>query len=106
MFDKYLFTIQDFTNHYNWMLRTVDDVIKDFFSFIFLQIFQMQNQNIDMEGLDIAGDLDELKKNIAKLKKGKLGKGLLSDIEINDLDWYDQNRKVKAVTIFIYETSV
>ena len=107
MLNKYVFTVQDFTNHYNWMLRTVDDIIKDiFFSFFFLQIFQMQNQNIDMEGLDIAGDLDELKKNIAKLKKGKLGKGLLSDIEINDLDWYDQNRKVKAVTIFIYETSV
>ena len=72
--------------------------------------FQMQDQagknNIELDGLDIAGDLDELKKNIAKLKKGKLGKGLLSDIEINDLDWYDKNRKVKAVTIFIYETSV
>jgi len=71
---------------------------------------QMQDQagknNIEFEGLDMAADLDELKKNIAKLKKGKLGKGLLSDIEINDLDWYDQNRKVKAVTIFIYETSV
>ena len=47
-----------------------------------------------------------MKKNIAKFKKGKYGGGL-SDFEINDLDWIDQNsRKVKAVTIFIYETSV
>ena len=55
---------------------------------------------------DFAGDLDELKRNIAKFKKGKFGKGL-SDIDIDDLDFIDANsRKVKAVTIFIYETSV
>ena len=67
---------------------------------------QAGKNNIELEGLDIAGDLDELKKNIAKFKKGKFGKGL-ADFEINNLDWIDQNsRKVKAVTIFIYETSV
>lgn len=39
-------------------------------------------------------------------KKGTFGKGM-AEFEINDLDWIDQNRrKVKAVTIFIYETSV
>ena len=65
----------------------------------------LQN-NIEFEGLDIAGDLEELKKNIAKFKKGKYGAGL-SDMEINDLDWIDANaRKVKAITILIYETSV
>ena len=62
--------------------------------------------NIEFEGLDIAGDLEELKKNIAKMKKGKYGAGL-SDMDMNDLDWMDQNAKrVKAVTILIYETSV
>ena len=67
---------------------------------------QAGKNNIELEGIDIAGDLEDLKKNIAKFKRGKYGGGL-SDIEINDLDWIDQNsRKVKAVTIFIYETSV
>jgi hypothetical protein len=75
----------------------------------YLVLFQMADQagkhNIELEGMDIAGDLDELKRNIAKFKKGKFGKGL-ADFEINDLDWMDGSRKVKAVTIFIYETSV
>ena len=35
--------------------------------------------------MDIAGDLAELKKNLAKMKKGKM-KGL-EDIDINELDW-------------------
>lgn len=67
---------------------------------------QAGKNNIELEGIDIAGDLESLRKNIAKFKKGKYGGGL-SDIEIKDLDWIDQNkRKVKAVTIFIYESSV
>ena len=67
---------------------------------------QAGKNNIELEGLDLAGDLDQLKKNIAMFKKGKFGKGL-AEFEINDLDWIDQNsRKVKAVTILIYETSV
>ena len=36
--------------------------------------------------LDIGGDLAELKKNLAKLKKGKHGKGL-DDIDIEELDF-------------------
>ena len=66
---------------------------------------QAGKNNIELEGMDIAGDLDELKKNIAKFKKGKMGKGL-SDIDIDALDYIESGRKVKAVTIFIYETSV
>ena len=63
-------------------------------------------RNLLFPGIDLAGDLESLKKNIAKFKKGKYGGGM-SDFDINDLDWIDQNsRKVKAVTIFIYETSV
>ena len=73
---------------------------------IFLQMQDQAGKDIEFEGLDFAGDLDELKRNIAKFKKGKFGKGL-SDIDIDDLDFIDANsRKVKAVTIFIYETSV
>ena len=73
---------------------------------VFLQMQDQAGKDIEFEGLDFAGDLDELKRNIAKYKKGKFGKGL-SDIDIDDLDFIDANsRKVKAVTIFIYETSV
>ncbi|XP_059083028.1 TWiK family of potassium channels protein 7-like isoform X3 [Tigriopus californicus] len=65
---------------------------------------QMAQNNIEVEGMDIAGDLATLKANIAKYK-GRFGKGL-GDFEINDLDWIDSGKKVKAVTIFIYESSV
>ena len=66
---------------------------------------QAGRNGVELEGMDIAGDLAALKANIAKYRGGKYGKGL-SDIEINDLDWMDGGKKVKAVTIFIYETSV
>jgi len=59
--------------------------------------------NLELD-VDIAGDLAALKQNLAKFKKGKM-KGL-EDIDINELDWVEQNRKVRAVTIFIYETSL
>ena len=36
--------------------------------------------------LDIGGDLAELKKNLAKFKKGKHGKGL-DDIDMKELDF-------------------
>ena len=72
--------------------------------------------------IDIGGDLAELKKNLAKFKKGKHGKGL-DDIDIEELDFVsimtiiciisyffqfqiENNKKVKAVTILIYETSL
>ena len=72
--------------------------------------------------IDIGGDLAELKKNLAKFKKGKHGKGL-DDIDIKELDFVskitvifiivmfkkfqiENNKKVKAVTILIYETSL
>ena len=45
-------------------------------------------------------DLDELRANLSKFKK--YGKGF----DVNDLDWLDSRRKIKAVTIFFYETSV
>ena len=72
--------------------------------------------------IDIGGDLAELKKNLAKFKKGKHGKGL-DDIDIEELDFVsimtiiciilyffqfqiENNKKVKAVTILFYETSL
>ena len=36
--------------------------------------------------LDLAGDLAQLKKNLAKLRKGKHGRGL-GDILIEEIDW-------------------
>ena len=52
----------------------------------------------DLEGMDV--DLDELRANLSKFRK--FGKGF----DVSDLDWLDNRRKIKAVTIFFYETSV
>ena len=81
-------------------------------------ISEKNNLAID---LDLGSDLAELKANLAKFKKGKHGKGL-DDIDIEQLDWVrriglfskfcfifhqvENNKKVKAVTILIYETSL
>lgn len=56
----------------------------------------MGEQGRDLEGMDV--DLDELRANLSKYKK--------FGFNINDLDWIDERRKIKAVTIFFYETSV
>ena len=56
----------------------------------------MGEQGRDLEGMDI--DLDELRANMSKYK----GMGF----DISDLDWINNQRKIKAVTIFFYETSV
>ena len=40
--------------------------------------------------LDMGGDLAELKKNLAKFKKGKHGKGL-DDIDIEELDFVSKH---------------
>ena len=58
---------------------------------------KMAAEGKDMEGMDV--DLDELRANLSKFKK--FGKGFDTD-----LDWLDNRRKIKAVTIFFYETSV
>lgn len=65
---------------------------------------QAEKNNLALD-LDIGNDLSELKANLAKFKKGKHGKGL-DDIDIEQLDWVENNKKVKAVTILIYETSL
>ncbi len=67
---------------------------------------QMAANNVDLEGVDLGmADMEALKANIAKFKKGRYGKSF-ADIDMDDLDWIDGKKKVKAVTIFIYETSV
>ena len=45
----------------------------------------LENHNIEVD-LDLAGDLAQLKKNLAKLRKGKHGRGL-GDILIEEIDW-------------------
>ena len=50
--------------------------------------------------LDIGGDLAELKKNLAKLKKGKHGKRL-DDIDIEELDFVSSFRVKKQLKYFL-----
>ncbi len=59
---------------------------------------KMGEQGKDIEGMDV--DLNLLRANLSKFKR--FGK----DFDINNLDWMDENRRVRAVTIFFYETSV
>jgi hypothetical protein len=66
---------------------------------------QMAQNNVDIDEMGMGAEMDALRASLAKLKKGKFGKGF-SDFEINDLDWIDGRKKVKAVTILIYESSV
>ena len=58
---------------------------------------KMGEQGRDLEGMDV--DLDELRANLAKYKA--------MGIDISDLEnLFNDKRKIKAVTIFFYETSV
>ena len=49
-----------------------------------------ESHNLDIE-LDLAGDLALLRKNLAKMRKGKMGKGL-HDVLIEEFEWviYDK----------------
>ena len=49
--------------------------------------------------IDIGGDLAELKKNLAKFKKGKHGKGL-ADIDIEELDFVSKMTDIFIIIIF------
>ena len=44
-----------------------------------------ESHNLDIE-LDLAGDLALLRKNLAKMRKGKMGKGL-HDVLIEEFEW-------------------
>ena len=54
-------------------------------------------------GVNISDDLDQLRRNLNKLKKSNMGEEL-ADIEIEKLDWMEDNKKMKA--FIIYETSL
>ena len=58
--------------------------------------------NVDI-GVNIAEDLEQLKNNLNKFKK-EAGGDILDDLDIQQLDWVEDNKKVKA--FFIYESSV
>ena len=58
--------------------------------------------NMDI-GVNISDDLDQLRRNLNKLKKSSMGEEL-ADIEIEKLDWMEDNKKMKA--FIIYETSL
>ena len=58
-------------------------------------------QNIDI-GVNISEDLEQLKSNLDKFKKSGMGGDL--DIDIEQMDWVEDNKKVKA--FIIYESSV
>ena len=55
-------------------------------------------------GVNIAGDLEDLKKNLDIYKASTKGAGEFDDIDVKQLDWVEDNRKVKA--FFIYESSL
>ena len=50
-----------------------------------------ENHNIEVD-LDLAGDLAQLKRNLAKLRKGRHGRGL-GDILIEEIDWVGTQTK-------------
>ena len=54
--------------------------------------------------MNIAGDLEDLKKNLDIYKASTKGAGEFDDIDVKQLDWVEDNRKVKA--FFIYESSL
>ena len=69
---------------------------------IVMEFFIIEMNNLDI-GVNISDDLDQLRRNLNKLKKSNLGEGL-ADIEIEKLDWMEDNKKMKA--FIIYETSL
>ena len=64
-----------------------------------------ENHNIEVD-LDLAGDLAQLKKNLAKLRKGRHGKGL-GDILIEEIDWVGFGSRVLSniISLTRYRTT-
>ena len=55
-------------------------------------------------GPEQAAELEAIKGKLAKYK-GKMGKGF-DDLAVDELEWMDSNKNVKAITIIFYETSL
>ena len=49
---------------------------------------------------EAAAELDKIKGKLAKYK-GKMGKGF-DDLAVDELEWMDNNKNVKAITIIFY----
>ena len=62
----------------------------------------LEKNNIDI-GVNISDDLEELRNKLNKYKKSNVG-GDLDDIDIEKLDWVEDDKRMKA--FIIYETSV
>ena len=67
-----------------------------------LRQFVVATQNIDI-GVNITEDLEQLKTNLNKFKNSKMG-GSILDVDIQQLDWVENDKKMKA--FIIYESSV
>ena len=67
-----------------------------------LRQFVIATQNIDI-GVNITEDLEQLKTNLNKFKNSKMG-GSILDVDIQQLDWVENDKKMKA--FIIYESSV
>ena len=74
-------------------------VLFNYVAFFIKEHFSEAN-NLDI-GINIADDLEQLRSNLNKFKKSGMGD---LDIDIEQMDWVEDNRKVKA--FFIYETSL
>ena len=53
---------------------------------------------------EAAAELDKIKGKLAKYK-GKMGKGF-DDLAVDELEWMDSNKNVRAITVIFYETSL
>ena len=53
---------------------------------------------------DAQAELDKIKGKLAKYK-GKMGKGF-DDLAVDELEWMDRNKNVRAITVIFYETSL
>ena len=67
-----------------------------------LRQFVTATQNIDI-GVNITEDLEQLKSNLNKFKNSKMG-GSILDVDIQQLDWVENDKKMKA--FIIYESSI
>ena len=71
------------------------------YSYMINNFNNIETNNLDL-GLNLADDLEQLRNNLNKFKKSGMGGDI--DIDIEQLDWVENNKKVKA--FFIYESSV
>ena len=59
----------------------------------FVSCLFSESHNLEID-LDLAGELAQLKKNLAKMRKGKMGKGL-HDVLIEEFDWVKINIRLR-----------